>query len=88
MDELDIEKLKKLNLGKGGSLENAVVIKDNKIKVRAREEVISLINKIGLTGWHAGPLCNSAAAEALTSILIAINKNHEIKHSGIKITGV
>ena len=27
----DIEKLKKLNLGKGGSLENAVVIKDNKI---------------------------------------------------------
>ena len=27
----DIEKLKKLNLGKGGNLENAVVIKDNKI---------------------------------------------------------
>ena len=27
----DIEKLKKLNLGKGGSLNNAVVIKDNKI---------------------------------------------------------
>ena len=27
----DIEKLKKLNLGKGGSLENAVVVKDNKI---------------------------------------------------------
>ena len=27
----DIEKLKKLNLGKGGSLDNAVVVKDNKI---------------------------------------------------------
>ena len=27
----DIEKLKKLNLGKGGSLENAIVIKDKKI---------------------------------------------------------
>ena len=27
----DIEKLKKLNLGKGGSLENAVVVKDSKI---------------------------------------------------------
>ena len=27
----DIERLKKLNLGKGGSLDNAVVIKDNKI---------------------------------------------------------
>ncbi len=27
----DIERLKKLNLGKGGSLENAIVVKDNKI---------------------------------------------------------
>ena len=27
----DIEKLKKMNLGKGGSLDNAIVIKDNKI---------------------------------------------------------
>ena len=27
----DIEKLKKLNLGKGGSLDNAIVIKDKKI---------------------------------------------------------
>ena len=27
----DIEKLKKLNLGKGGSLENAIVVKDNEI---------------------------------------------------------
>ena len=33
----DIEKLKKLNLGKGGSLENAIVIKDNQI-----------LNKFGL----------------------------------------
>ena len=54
----------------------------------SREQVIALVNDAGLTGWHAGPLCNSAAAEALTSILIAINKNHTIKHSGIKITGV
>ena len=54
----------------------------------SREQVIALVNDAGLTGWHAGPLCNSAAAEALTSVLIAINKNHTIKHSGIKITGV
>ena len=54
----------------------------------SREQVIGLVNDAGLTGWHAGPLCNSAAAEALTSVLIAINKNHTIKHSGIKITGV
>ncbi len=54
----------------------------------SREQVIALVNDAGLTGWHAGPLCNSAAAEGLTSVLIAINKNHTIKHSGIKITGV
>ena len=53
-----------------------------------RDLVINLISDIGLKGWHAGPLCNSAAAEALTSVLIAINKNHEISHSGIVITGV
>ena len=54
----------------------------------SREQVIALVNDAGLTGWHARPLCNSAAADALTSVLIAINKNHTIKHSGIKITGV
>tara|TARA_B100000029_G_scaffold63373_2_gene56771 strand:+ start:10034 stop:10666 length:633 start_codon:yes stop_codon:yes gene_type:complete len=54
----------------------------------AREIVINLIKDIGLTAWHGGPLCNSSASEALTSVLIAINKNHSIKHSGIKITGI
>ena len=53
-----------------------------------RENVINLIEDMGLKGWHAGPLCNSAAAEALTSVLIAINKNHAISHSGITVTGV
>ena len=50
--------------------------------------VISLVNDAGLKGWHAGPLCNSVAAEALTSVLISINKKHSIYHSGIKITGI
>jgi hypothetical protein len=53
----------------------------------ARNTVIGLVQDAGLTGWHAGPLCNSVAAEALTSILIAINKKHSLAHSGIKITG-
>ena len=53
-----------------------------------RDTVINLIEDMGLKGWHAGPLCNSAAAEALTSVLIAINKNHAISHSGITVTGV
>jgi NADPH-dependent F420 reductase len=55
--------------------------------IDARNIVIDLAADAGLTGWHAGPLCNSVAAEALTSILIAINKKHSLAHSGIKITG-
>ena len=40
-----------------------------------------------MRGWHAGPIANSAAAEALTSILIQINRQGEISHAGIKIVG-
>ena len=36
----------------------------------ARDQVQKLAQAIGLRGWHAGPLANSAAAEALTSVLI------------------
>jgi len=39
----------------------------------ARETVIELAAEIGLRAFHAGPIINSAAAEALTSILIAIH---------------
>lgn len=51
----------------------------------ARERVKTLVEAIGLRGWHAGPLANSAAAEALTSILIQINRQPGQSHSGIKI---
>ena len=54
----------------------------------AREIVIEIINDIGMKGWHGGQLANSTAAEALTSVLISINRHHKINHSGIKITGV
>ena len=53
----------------------------------ARDTVIGLVEEAGMTGWHAGPIENSAAAEALTSILIQINRRHDISHSGIKIVG-
>jgi NADPH-dependent F420 reductase len=53
----------------------------------ARDTVIDLVAAAGMTGWHAGPIENSAAAEALTSILIQINRRHDISHSGIKIVG-
>jgi hypothetical protein len=52
-----------------------------------RQEVIDLVNALGMKGWHAGMLPNSAAIEAMTSVLISINKHHAISHSGIKVTG-
>jgi NADPH-dependent F420 reductase len=53
----------------------------------ARDKVVELVEEAGMVGWHAGPIENSAAAEALTSILIQINRRHSISHSGIKIVG-
>ena len=53
-----------------------------------RQEVIDLVNALGMKGWHAGMLPNSAAVEAMTSVLISINKHHVISHSGIKVTGL
>ena len=53
----------------------------------ARTSVIELARSIGLNALHAGPLCNAAAAEALTSVLIFFNKEYGT-HSGIRITGI
>ena len=53
----------------------------------ARAEVIELIEALGMRGWHAGPLDNAAAAEALTSILIQLNRKYGIAGAGIRITG-
>ena len=56
-------------------------------KRAARNKVIELVQAAGLTGWHAGPIENAAAAEALTSVLIQINRRHAISHAGIKLVG-
>jgi hypothetical protein len=53
----------------------------------ARGAAIRLAEAAGLRGWHAGPLANSAAAEALTSVLLFINRAHGIDGAGIHITG-
>jgi 8-hydroxy-5-deazaflavin:NADPH oxidoreductase len=54
----------------------------------AREIVVGLAADIGLRGVHAGPIVNSAAAEALTSILIAMNMRYKVPGTGIRITGL
>jgi 8-hydroxy-5-deazaflavin:NADPH oxidoreductase len=53
----------------------------------ARDPVIALAEAAGLRGLHAGSLANSAAAEALTSVLIWINKHYAVDGAGIRITG-
>ncbi len=52
----------------------------------ARAEVIALVEAAGMRGFHAGPIDNAAAAEALTSVLITINRQYKC-HAGISITG-
>ena len=53
----------------------------------ARAQVVALVGDCGLRGIHAGALANSAAAEAMTSILIFINKTYAVDGAGIQITG-
>ena len=53
---------------------------------QAREEVIALAADAGMRAFHAGVLANSLAAEALTSVLIAINKRYKVPGAGIRIT--
>ena len=52
-----------------------------------RERVIALAAAAGLRGIHGGALANSAAAEALTSVLIFINKTYAVDGAGLRITG-
>ena len=54
----------------------------------AADTVIGLARAIGLGAWNAGVLANSAAAEALTSILIALNVRYKVPAAGIRITGI
>jgi NADPH-dependent F420 reductase len=53
-----------------------------------REVAMALVIAAGLRGVHAGPLANSVAAEALTSVLIGINRNYKVDGAGIRITGI
>ena len=52
-----------------------------------RVQIVDLADRIGLRGIHAGALANSAAAEAMTSLLIFINKAYSVDGAGIRVTG-
>jgi 8-hydroxy-5-deazaflavin:NADPH oxidoreductase len=54
----------------------------------AREATVALARAAGMNGIHAGPLANAAASEALTSVLIWINRRYKVPSAGIRITGL
>src|SRR5690606_12384502 len=63
---------------------DVLVCSDDK---EARAQVEALIRSLGMSAFQAGSLANSAAPEALTSLLIFINKQYKC-HAGIRLTGI
>lgn len=63
---------------------DVLVFSDDKA---ARGIVVELANDARLRGLHAGALANSIAAEAMTSILIFLNKTYKVDGAGLVITG-
>jgi NADPH-dependent F420 reductase len=73
------------HLQEGHGLEcDVLVCGDSK---EARAEVIKLVEAAGMRGFHAGSIANAAAVEAMTSVLIFINKQYNC-HAGIRVTGI
>jgi NADPH-dependent F420 reductase len=56
--------------------------------VEARNTVVGLVNDMDLRGLSGGALVNSAAAEAITSLLIYMNKTYKADGAGIRFTGL
>jgi predicted dinucleotide-binding enzyme len=54
----------------------------------AKADVMKLVEAAGMRGVDAGPLANAVAAEALTPVLLHINKTYGVKGAGIRITGI
>lgn len=54
----------------------------------SKDVVVELANQVGARGVDGGALANSAAAEALTSVLIGINRRYKVDGAGISITGL
>lgn len=54
----------------------------------AKKDVMHLVEAAGMRGVDAGPLVNAVAVEALTPVLLHINKTYGVKGAGIRITGI
>lgn len=56
--------------------------------IEARKTVVELCPGMGIRGLSGGSLANSASAEALTSILIYMNKTYKADGAGIRFTNL
>ena len=56
--------------------------------LEAKQEVIKLSEAAGMRGIDAGVLQNAIAVEALTSVIVHINKTYKVKGAGIRITNL
>ncbi len=54
----------------------------------AKAAVIELVAAAGMRGIDAGALKNAVAAEALTPVLLHINRRYRVQGAGIRITGL
>jgi predicted dinucleotide-binding enzyme len=54
----------------------------------ARREACRLIGLAGLRAVEAGPLVQARIIEAMTGVLIKVNKNYGIKSAGLRVTGL
>ena len=55
---------------------------------RAKEPALELAGKlVGGRAFDAGPLANSRALEAMTAVILNINKRYRV-HAGLKLTGL
>jgi len=70
----------------GGAVDCDVLVFGNDRE--AREVVMVLAEALGTRGIDGGGIANSAAAEALTSVLISINRRYKVAGAGIRITGL
>jgi NADPH-dependent F420 reductase len=75
---------KKLHNGEKADCDVLVFADDTEV----RQKVIALANVVATRGVDGGVLANAVAAEALTSVLIAINRRYKTLGAGIRITGL
>ena len=54
----------------------------------SRNAAVAFLKSIDVHALHAGPLANSTAAEAMTSVLIFLNRTYGAQHAGMRITGL